>query len=464
MLKIDYIDSLAIVDKKFKIIHSYRYNPRFDDEVLDNSYLEYIGKNFFEVYPEIVQSESSMTDAIKNNRVVYNEKQMFVDYRGRVFNTRNITIPIVREGNIVGAIELSKDITSIDDLEKISEKNNFVKKEENITKKIENIEFEDILTVNEGMKENIRMAKIFAKSLSPCLIYGETGTGKELFIQAMANYRGIKKEKKIALNCAAVPENLIESILFGSVKGAYTGACKRIGIFEQAHNGIIFLDEINSMPLQIQAKLLRFLQDGVVRKLGSEKEKKINVKIIGAMNCEPLEAIEKGFLREDLFYRLSSNLICLIPLRERREDIPIYVENFIKEFNEIYQKNVDGVTTVLMDVFMAYDWKGNVREIRHILESMVSITNEKTLTIKHLPIYMKDRIFSEPKGGAKINLKKIHTLSLTEAVSKIEKELIERALNWTNGHLTKSAEMLRIPRQTLKYKMQKLKIERKNYK
>ncbi len=314
------------------------------------------------------------------------------------------------------------------------------------------------------MIENIRRAKIFSRSPSPLLIYGETGTGKEFFVQAMVNYSGRNREKFVVLNCAAIPENLLESILFGSVKGAYTGADNRTGLFEQAHKGILFLDELNSMPIQIQAKLLRVLQDGVIRKLGSEKEKKIDVKIIGAMSCDPLAAIEKGQLREDLFYRLSSNLIRLVPLRDRKEDIPIYLDHFLKEFNSTYGKEVESISSAMMDLFLTYDWKGNVREMRHILESMISITSDKTLTIKHLPLYMIGRISKDSSGKIHSQTSQVPMLSLTEAVDKTERDLINRALIWSKGHLTKSAEILGVPRQTLKYKMKKLGLKKKDYK
>ncbi len=318
----------------------------------------------------------------KKGRVVYRENQIFRDFKGRVFNTRNLTIPINKQGEIVGAIELSKDITSIDDLEKkASDKmtsrqlgESFVKEEE--------MTFDDILTSNVDMIENVRKAKVFSKAPNPTLIYGETGTGKELFVQAMVNYSNRSRHKFIAQNCAAVPENLIESILFGSVKGAYTGAENKVGLFELADGGILFLDELNSMPYSVQAKLLRILQDGKIRPIGSNKEKKVNVKIIAAMNMEPMKAIEEKKLREDLFYRFSSSTIKLVPLRERKEDILLYVKGFIKAYNEQYSKEVEGLSRTMMNIFMQYEWKGNVRELKHIIESMVSMTEENIMTIK----------------------------------------------------------------------------------
>jgi arginine utilization regulatory protein len=464
---IDYIDSLAIVDKNFKVIHSSRYNPRFDDEVLENTYFDYINKNFFEVYPYLEQKNSSIYIAIKNNKVVYNEKQIFKDYRGRVFNTKNITIPIVRKGKVIGAIELSKDVTSIDDLGKTQlEGRKSIECEQQLIE-IEKMTFDDIMTNNSEMFENIRKAKIFSNSSNPTLIYGETGTGKELFVQAMVNYSSKSRLKFIVQNCAAVPENLFESILFGSVKGAYTGAENKAGLFEQADGGILFLDELNSMPFQIQAKLLRVLQDGIIRPLGSNKVKHVNVKIIAAMNIDPLEAIEEKKLREDLFYRFSSNMIKLIPLRDRKEDILLYVNYFIKIYNKVYNKEILGLTKPMTDIFFNYEWKGNVRELKHIIESMISVSEDKIMTVKNLPIYMKgciDLNFDKQVFKDDEIIINEPIITLQKALEKTEKDIIIKMLIRTKGHITNASELLGIPRQTLKYRMNKLNIDKTTFK
>jgi arginine utilization regulatory protein len=466
-INMDYIDSLAIVDRNFKVVHSYRYNPRFDDDLLENIYLDYINKNFFEVYPEISPEQSTMYDAIKNNRVVYKDNQRFHDFKGRVFNTRNLTIPIVRKGEVVGAIEISKDITSIDDLDKGPHKNSNMDINVITNFEMEQLTFDDIMTNNTEMFENIRKAKIFSNSLNPTLIYGETGTGKELFVQAMVNYSNKSRLKFIVQNCAAVPENLFESILFGSVKGAYTGAENKAGLFEQADGGILFLDELNSMPFQIQAKILRVLQDGIIRPLGSNKVKHVNVKIIAAMNIDPIKAIEKKNLREDLFYRFSSNMIKLIPLRDRKEDILLYVNYFIKIYNKVYNKEVLGLTKPMTDIFFNYEWRGNVRELKHIIESMISVSEDKIMAVKNLPIYMK--------GSIDLNLNKQvlkddevimnePIINLQEVLDKTEKNIIIKMLIRTKGHITNASELLGIPRQTLKYRMNKLNIDKTTFK
>jgi arginine utilization regulatory protein len=463
--QVDYVDSLMIIDRHFKILHTNRYNPRFDDEPYQNTSSDYLNKNFFEVYPQLSQDQSSMYECIQNGHVVYRENQMFKDYSGRVFNTCNLTIPINRRGEIVGAIELSKDITSIDDLhKKVSYSNNIKKTTAEAIAK-DKITFEDILTSSTDMIENIRKAKFFSSSSNPTLIYGETGTGKELFVQAMTNHSKMLRDNFVALNCAAVPENLMESILFGAVKGAYTGAENRTGLFELADKGILFLDELNSMPYGLQAKLLRVLEDGVIRPVGANKGKQINVKIIAAMNVDPIEAIEKKVLREDLFYRFSSSTIKLVPLRQRKQDIVLYVNRFIKDYNSKYKKDVQGLSQTMMEIFMNYEWKGNVRELKHIIESMISTSEERVMTIKNLPIYMKDRIDrDDDKLLVAETIVYDPIIPLREALERTERDSIVKALPRTEGKLTNAAKLLCIPRQTLKYKMDKLDIRKQKFK
>lgn len=465
--KMDYIDALMIVDRNFKIVNTYRYNTRFDQLDMENAHSDYLGRSYFEVYPDIIRNESTIYECVKFNRIIYRKNQIFKDCNGRMFNTCNITIPINRGGRIVGAIELSKDITSINDLDAqyVNKKASLEQLSDIIHKDV--ITFDDILTLNVEMIDNIRRAKVFINSPNPTLIYGETGTGKELFVQAMVNSAKEKRKAFVALNCAAVPSNLIESTLFGSAKGAYTGATDNVGLFELANGGTLFLDELNSMPYDIQAKLLRVLQDNKIRAVGSNKEKKVKVKVIAAMNADPMLAIQEKHLREDLFYRLSSNMIRLIPLRDRKEDILLYANYFIKLNNAQYGKQVEGLSRTLMDIFMNYQWKGNVRELKHIIENMVSISEEKILTIKSLPIYMKDIIEVDEKNKpvAKDRYSKPMTFTtLNETVSAAERQAIIKALSHTGGHITKAAELLDVPRQTLKYKMNKLGIESIHYK
>ena len=459
-----YVDSMMIVDKNMNVIYTNRFNSRYNSGLLENEYINYINKRYFEVYPDLDPKESTMAEALKYGHVIIREGQTFNDMLGRVYTTNNITYPIIKFGEIIGALELSQDITSLGDLENPARPEPKSKTGEILLQNPEQHEttFEDIITINQEMLENIRKARIFALEDKPTLIYGETGTGKEMFVEAMVHSNSNRNKKYIAQNCAAIPENLFESILFGSVKGAFTGAENKIGLFELADKGVLFLDELNSMPLHLQAKLLRVLQNGKVRPVGSATEKNVDVKVIVALNQNPLKLIKESLLREDLFYRLSSNTIYLTPIRDRKEDIPIFIDYYIDQFNKKYGRNVKGLSAGLKNLLLMYHWPGNVREIRHVLESMINVTYEEVLTAKNLPAYVKEVIDMNEeipenitKSGSKINLK----IPLKDAMEKVEKEYITRALMFTRGNITLAAEFLDLPRQTLKFKMDKLKIE-----
>lgn len=456
ILSMNYVDAIMIVDQHGRIMYSVRYNPRFDEHCHDNEYESIINKNFLEVYPSINPNESTIIKSIKEKKPIYINEQAFIDYKGRPIKTQNLTIPIIRSGKVLGAIELSKDITKIE--EKVN--NNIKFKPVNKRNKVSHkamYTFQDIITVNQYMLDNIRRAKMIADSPSSVLIYGETGTGKELFVQSIHNYSSRKDKPFVAQNCAALPENLFETILFGSVKGAFTGAVDKPGLFEEANGGTLFLDEINSMPFNLQAKLLRVLQDGKVRRVGDNKERKVDVRIITAMNIEPSEAIKQEQIREDLFYRLSVVNIRLLPLRERKEDIPVYIDYFIKKYNHKMMKNITGVSKEVEELFLEYTWPGNVRELQHVIESSMNFVQHGQIELIHLPVYLSEKIGYE--GISEIDNKTIKDfdmeLSLDEVIEKTERELIEKALKKSGGNISRAADMLKITRQRLHYKLSK---------
>ena len=460
---LNYVDSMMVVDKNLNILHTNRFNPRFHNGLMNNEYIGYINKRYFEVYPELDPKESTMVECLKNGKTLIRENQVFSDLLGKVYHTKNITYPIIRCGEIVGAIELSQDITSIGDLDHMIQgalsKTKIQKKKKTVSA---TISFESIITNNQQMIENIRRAKIYALKDNPVLIYGETGTGKEMFVEAMVKNDEIRNNKFIAQNCASIPETLFESILFGSCKGAFTGAENKMGLFEMADGGILFLDELNSIPIHLQAKLLRVLQDGKVRPVGSINEKSINVKVIVAINKNPLQLIKEKLLREDLFYRLSSNTLHLVALRDRKEDIPLYIDYFINQFNEVYNKGIYKLSTNLRNILGNYNWPGNVRELRHIIESMVNVSEEEVLTTKNLPVYLKEVINTNCESMENISKQEDSIdfkISLKEMMNKTEREYINRALIFCNGNISRAAELLELPRQTLKYRIDKLNID-----
>ncbi|MEA4986969.1 MAG: sigma 54-interacting transcriptional regulator [Anaerovorax sp.] len=471
-LKLNHLDYLLVVNRNYSIVYGSRYDMRVHDSLtLDNR--NYMNRNLFEVYPSIHRETSSFVKCMTTGEIVVKKNQQFYNDKGHLFCTNNITFPLILKGQIIGAVELSQDVTTIDNLShkmKLNQNKKFDELANSIKRDANGFSFKGILTRNETMRKNIERAKVLAQLPRPTLIYGETGTGKELFAQAMISSSGISKKKVVIQNCASVPENLIESILFGTAKGAYTGAENHKGLFEEADGGIFFLDELNSLPYHVQGKLLRVLEEGTFRPVGANTEKKVSVKIIATINVDPLDAIERHELRRDLFYRLSSGMIYLPPLRERKDDILFYAKHYIQECNEIYDKNITGITDDLKNIFLNYRWDGNVRELKHIVESMISISEHTILDVKDLPAYMHDRIIQkdEPELSRNQALQKkgIPNLSkidkeyfdLKKNLERTEKQLVIKALQISEGNKTKAAELLGIPRQTLKYKIDKLNI------
>jgi len=462
-LLIDSLDYIMIVDKDYNIIYNTRY-----DMTLGGDGQTYTGRKYFDMYPKLKREESSIVRCIQTGEVIIRKNQHYEDYLGNVYITNNVTLPLKKRGEFIAAVEMAMDV-SFEDKEKQMVNNRFDEFVKRVREAAGKITFDAILTEDPEMKRNIEKAKVLATMPNPTLIYGETGTGKEVFAQAMINFSGVAKNKVVIQNCAAVPENLIESILFGTVKGAYTGAENRKGLFEVADGGIIFLDELNSIPFHVQAKLLRVLQDGTFRPLGSNVDKKVKVKVIGAMNIEPMTAIENNIIRKDLFYRFSSGLITLSPLRERKDDISMFTEYYIKHFCAVYDKEIAGIEPELMEDFMNHTWEGNVRELMNTVEYMVtSSVDGAALSRDMLPVYLQEQIApSGNRQSSKADETEVwdggefspEAIPYHEVMEKVEKEMITKALARAEGNKSRAAEILGMPRQTLKYRMKILNIK-----
>jgi len=456
------VDYICIMDRNFNIVFNARYESQVNMAAQMVKRSEYINKNYFEAYPDIDMEKSSFVHCIRTGEIVVRKNESIRDFKGQMLRTDNITIPIIRKGIIMGAVELARDVTTAD-----SEpaKENFDKLADALRQSRGEITFDSILTQNPEVQKAIEYAKILATLPNPTLIYGETGTGKELFAQAMITASGVPRNKVISENCAAIPENLFESILFGTTKGAYTGSENKKGLFEEADGGILFLDELNAMPFAVQGKLLRVLQDGTFRRLGSNVEKKVNVKIIAAMNIDPDEAIEKNIIRRDLFYRFSSSMIFIPRLSDRPEDLELYMEYFLKKSNEVYGKDIKGYDEELRQLLRNYKWEGNVRELKHLVESMVAISRSDILTVKDVPEYVYHRVTKGHSDYEKETMAlpyktydfgKMKDFSLSKALEDSEREIISEALKFAGGNKTKASQLLGIPRPTLIYKMDKL--------
>jgi len=304
-----------------------------------------------------------------------------------------------------------------------------------------------LLGTSPSMKEVYRLIEMAAPTAAPVLISGETGTGKELVARTIHERSTRGTQPFVAVNCSAIPDTLLESELFGHEKGSFTGALeRRAGLFELADTGTIFLDEITEMSGALQAKYLRTLQDGTLRRLGGKAELQVDVRVVAATNKDPLRAMQDGKFREDLYYRLSVLNIALPPLRQRPEDILLLVEAFIQEFNGKYARSVTAVDDAALKVALQHRWPGNVRELRNAVERAVVACEGDVITVEHLPL-------TAPPATASSSDSIVMPLGST--LDSAERELLLRTLASTSNNKTRAAEILGITPKTLHNKLQR---------
>jgi arginine utilization regulatory protein len=414
---------------------------------------EVLGKPLLAVFPSLSADSSTLLKVMKTMKPIYNQAQVYLNVHGRRIDTINTTLPIFLENSIIGAVEIAKDYSrmkllaeSLLDLQKSLNQNRGKKAPNKVIYRLG-----DIKTANTEFLRVKAEAKRFARSDSPILIYGESGTGKELFVQGIHHESLRTNGPFIAQNCAAIPETLLESILFGTSKGSYTGAMERKGLFELADGGTLFLDELHAMPIELQSKLLRVLEDGMVRRIGGTENIHVDVRVIAAVNVHPGEALRNQKLRSDLYYRLNVFTISLLPLRERKEDILLLTDYFIAFYNDQLAKGIQGVNRELEDFFNEYPWPGNVRELKHTIEYMMNVCEGSILCRKDLPALLKQ--YSAPVTTSESIGER--ALSLRRNIEILEKRLISDALNRSNGNIKQASKLLEIPRPTLQYKMKK---------
>ncbi|QQE74038.1 sigma 54-interacting transcriptional regulator [Brevibacillus composti] len=372
------------------------------------------------------------------------------------------TFPIQRDGETIAVFSLSTNESKLKDWlhQTIEIKRQALEKEKNQRNERNGttFSFPDIKGKSLAIKGLIKEAQAIALHNADVLIVGETGTGKELFAQSMHNHSPRAKSPFVAINCAAIPENLLESTLFGTVKGAFTGATDQIGLFEYAKDGTLFLDEINSMPMTLQSKLMRVLQERLVRRVGSNEVTPVECTVISASNEDPEKLIEEGKMRLDLFYRIAHTSIYIPPLRERKEDIRFFTDYFLAYYSKKFSKYVPPFSEELLEVFLAYPWPGNTRELEHLIENVVIRASEtdEAIEVDHLPAYMRRKIFADP-GYRAIEQKQKETKKrpLTSIFSASHVHYIQQTLEETGWNISKTAKKLGITRQSLQYHIKK---------
>ncbi|HDR7959691.1 sigma-54 interaction domain-containing protein [Bacillus wiedmannii] len=405
-------------------------------------------KSPIEVFAFEENKNSTLIEALKLGKTNKNIKQTYFNNKGQEITTINNTFPIIENGKIKGAIEISSEISHF----KQTMKTNLSRKQNN------KFTFDHIIGDSNALQSVITEAKRVIRTSSSILLVGETGTGKELFAQSIHNESQRSTKPFISQNCAAIPDTLMESLLFGTNRGAFTGAIDKAGLFEEANGGTLLLDEINSLSPALQAKLLRAIQEKTIRRIGGTQEKEIDVRIIATINEDPLEAITHNRLREDLYYRLSVVTLCLPPLRERKEDIPDLVQHFIEKYNIQFGLGVTDLDVHVREFLYAYDWPGNVRELEHIIEgSMNLVEDENIITVFHLPTRFREQIKKE------FNMQPFLTnneadapKTLKHTIEAMEKNYINQILTEYHGNISQAAKFLGLSRQNLQYRIKKL--------
>ncbi|NMA75493.1 MAG: sigma 54-interacting transcriptional regulator [Bacteroidales bacterium] len=315
---------------------------------------------------------------------------------------------------------------------------------------------DDIVGESDSIVTTVEQAKKAALNNFPVLLYGETGTGKELFAQGIHNASLFSKNPFVAINCAAIPESLLESILFGSEKGAFTGAQERKGLFEQAEKGTLFLDEINAMPLNLQGKILRAIQEKSIRRVGATQEIPICCRIISSTNQNSWECARKETLREDLLYRLAVICIDIPPLRNRERDILDLANFFLNKYTVLLGAKDVSLSRGLETLLLGYSWPGNVRELEHFIQGTIALLDfkesEKTVCRHHVPINLIERFEAQDIARSNDNI------TLSDVLLKTEKRVILNALERFDWNITLAAEEVGIGRQNMQYRIKKLEI------
>jgi len=337
---------------------------------------------------------------------------------------------------------------------RISERQGLLRENAQLREQLrERYAFEEIASTSHAMEEVMNLVGRVAPSNATVLLRGESGTGKELIARAIHYHSPRANQPLIKVNCAALPETLLESELFGHEKGSFTGAsARRIGRFEAADRGTLFLDEIGDIPPSVQVKLLRVLQEREFERIGGGETIKTDVRLITATNRDLERAMKEGAFREDLYYRLNVVSVVIPPLRDRKEDIPALMEHFIKKYSKENKKNITGVTAEARDMLMRYSYPGNVRELENIIERAVVLTKGEIVTTSDIPLHLKtveseEKICVVKRDG-----------SLTDTLDTLERGIIMDAMKAAGGVQTRAAEKLGISERVLRYKLKKFKI------
>ena len=454
-------DSICIIDAKGII----RYFKTYDNMAVPFFPKDIIGKHFLNVFTNINPSESTVLRAL-NGESFYNAKGEYIDACGNPSETFESVYPIVLDRAVIGVAIISRRITSEGRSITLSP----------VTMDDHAEDFSDIISVSTSMEYLKRQIKDVSNSNINVMIYGETGTGKELVARAIHRLSRRADKPFYSQNCAAIPEQLLESLFFGTTKGIYTGATERTGILVQADGGTLFLDEVNSLSISIQSKLLKAIEEKKFRPLGSKTEVNADFRMISATNENPFQCVRDQKLRSDFFFRLSTIILEIPPHRKRKEDSPALIRYFIDRYNENGDFHIEDISDEAMEILMEYDWPGNVRELKNVLAGSMVFSHDSIIRKENLPGYLLDESAASgiagfsaanydasyisprfPAGPAAASEDFTESLWLNGTMEQIEAEAIRRHLAAGESH-AEIARKLGISRQTVIAKMKKYRL------
>lgn len=418
------------------------------------------GRHLLDMY-DLEETVSTTMTALRTQSPVIDRVDQFSVDNGTFIASANTSYPIFQNGQLSGAVTFEHTEETIQKYyQSIQDTRQALKHFSGNAAPVRfsGYTFENVIGGSEKLRSAAELAQRVAPQNSPVMLVGETGTGKEIFAQSIHRSSPRAGKKFVAINCAAIPETLIESLLFGTAKGSFTGSEDKAGYFEEASGGTLFLDELNSMSLVMQSKLLRVLQERTFRRVGGKKDLELDVRIISSCNEDPFQTVEENKFRRDLFYRLSSVIIELPPLREHLEDLEQLTWYHLEQTAFQYVHRITRIQPQVYQLLGAYRWPGNVRELFHVLDYAQNVADSDVMTVEHLPAYLRKNQAPAPRQSAPPtpsgHIDFSHT-SLQALMDDYEKEVITQALDHCGYNISQTAQALGILRQSLQYRIRK---------